>query len=387
PGEGKHLTFSTPVAAMMVDGSPRRASGVQVEVVSKCNENLVESLKPSGSQEAAEGRKTTASPKEGSNTRNVTSRSRWLKLRTTVQLSGAITHSQKKPPLKREDSFLKRFSTRQFPDSVSGDGSASYNYDTQFERWKGLQCLRVLLHVINPDENLLFGWLWLLTGCVLYNAWTLIVRQAFPELHQAAASFWFTADGFSDLVYLIDIAVQFRTGYLEQGLMVVDAKKLALHYVRCRHFLMDLAALVPLDLLQLHVGTIPLLRFPRFSKVYRSYRFYYMVESRTIYPNLWRVVNLIHILLLLAHWFGCFYYMLSEFEGFQGEWVYPKPEGDYATLTRKYLGSVYWSTLTLTTIGDLATPASNLHYTFINLGMVFSVLLLVTPSLISAWCL
>lgn len=36
-----------------------------------------------------------------------------------------------------------------------------------------------------------------------------------------------------------------------------------------------------------------------------------------MWPNLWRVVNLIHILLILAHWFGCFYYLLSEVEGFQ----------------------------------------------------------------------
>ncbi|XP_036346451.1 uncharacterized protein LOC118755730 [Rhagoletis pomonella] len=42
------------------------------------------------------------------------SNQRWMKLRTTVQISSAI---QKKPPLKREDSFLKRFSTRQIPEA------------------------------------------------------------------------------------------------------------------------------------------------------------------------------------------------------------------------------------------------------------------------------
>lgn len=43
------------------------------------------------------------------------SNQRWMKLRTTVQLSSAIssTIQKTKPPLKREDSFLKRFSTRQ----------------------------------------------------------------------------------------------------------------------------------------------------------------------------------------------------------------------------------------------------------------------------------
>ena len=96
-------------------------------------------------------------------------------------------------------------------------------------------------------------------------------------------------------------------------------------------------------------------------KIYRIYKYYYMVESRTVYPNIWRVVNLIHILLLLAHWFACFYYLLSEAEGFEGHWVYPNPEihSAFNSVTRKYLGSLYWSTLTLTTIGDLPTPYSN----------------------------
>lgn len=51
--------------------------------------------------------------------------------------------------------------------------------------------------------------------------------------------------------------------------------------------------------------------------MYRAVKYYYIVESRTVWPNLWRVVNLIHILLILAHWFGCFYFLLSEAEGFQ----------------------------------------------------------------------
>ncbi|VVC24419.1 Hypothetical protein CINCED_3A016982 [Cinara cedri] len=43
------------------------------------------------------------------------SNQRWMKLRTTVQLSSAISSTIKtsKPTLQREDSFIKRFSTRQ----------------------------------------------------------------------------------------------------------------------------------------------------------------------------------------------------------------------------------------------------------------------------------
>ena len=45
---------------------------------------------------------------------------RWMKLRTTVQLTSAISNTvaqSKKTSLKREDSFIARFSTRQIPEA------------------------------------------------------------------------------------------------------------------------------------------------------------------------------------------------------------------------------------------------------------------------------
>ncbi|CAG4933710.1 unnamed protein product [Colias eurytheme] len=245
------------------------------------------------------------------------SNQRWMKLRTTVQLSSAI---QKKPPLKREDSFLKRFSTRQIPETqetvedTGSEGATGEHRSTTRQRRRKVRAPRT---VVNPDENFYFYWLWLITLCVLYNLWTLIVRQSFPELQVMCHYFWVTCDGLGDLVFALDLVVQLRTGYLEQGLMVYDSKKLAKHYLKSRSFLLDIAALTPLDLLQLKIGTNPIIRFPRFLKVYRAVSCYYIVESRTVYPNFWRVINLIHILLILAHWFGCFYFLLSEAEGFQ----------------------------------------------------------------------
>ncbi|CAL1683327.1 unnamed protein product [Lasius platythorax] len=293
------------------------------------------------------------------------SNQRWMKLRTTVQLSSAISTIQKKPPLKREDSFLKRFSTRQIPESQEtldtgeGEGDATDKETGTRRRRRPRRPQKPPKTVVNPDENFYYYWLMLLSACVLYNLWTLIVRQSLPELQALSPAAWLSCDGFTDVVFFLDVAVQFRTGYLEQGLMVYNSKKLAGHYLKSKSFILDLLALLPLDLLQVNLGSNPMLRFPRFLKIYRVYNYYYMVESRTVYPNLWRVLNLIHILLILAHWFGCFYYLLSEAESFAGDWVYPYRPGEYATLTRKYLGSLYWSTLTLTTIGDLPTPETN----------------------------
>ncbi|XP_043252602.1 uncharacterized protein LOC122397492 [Colletes gigas] len=313
------------------------------------------------------------------------SNQRWMKLRTTVQLSSAISTIQKKPPLKREDSFLKRFSTRQIPESQEtldtgeGEGDANDDKDSSGRRRRRpRRPQKPPKTVVNPDENFYYYWLMLLSGCVLYNLWTLIVRQSLPELQALAPATWLACDGFTDLVFFLDVAVQFRTGYLEQGLMVYNSKKLAGHYLKSKSFVLDLLALLPLDLLQVNLGSNPMLRFPRFLKIYRVYNYYYMVESRTVYPNLWRVLNLIHILLILAHWFGCFYYLLSEAEGFQGDWVYPYRPGEYASLTRKYLGSLYWSTLTLTTIGDLPTPETNAEYVFTIVSYLIGVFIFAT---------
>ncbi|XP_066592841.1 uncharacterized protein Cngl isoform X2 [Prorops nasuta] len=314
------------------------------------------------------------------------SNQRWMKLRTTVQLSSAISTIQKKPPLKREDSFLKRFSTRQIPESQEtldtgegeGEGEAGDGKVTGRRRRRTRRPQRPPKTVVNPDENFYFYWLMLLSGCVLYNLWTLIVRQSLPELQALSPEIWLACDTFTDLVFFLDVGVQFRTGYLEQGLMVYNSKKLAGHYLKSKSFILDLLALLPLDLLQVNLGSNPMLRFPRFLKIYRVYNYYYMVESRTVYPNLWRVFNLIHILLILAHWFGCFYYLLSEVEGFQGDWVYPYRPGEYATLTRKYLGSLYWSTLTLTTIGDLPTPETNAEYVFTIVSYLIGVFIFAT---------
>uniref|UniRef100_A0A182P8N8 Cyclic nucleotide-binding domain-containing protein n=1 Tax=Anopheles epiroticus TaxID=199890 RepID=A0A182P8N8_9DIPT len=300
-----------------------------------------------------------------------------MKLRTTVQISSAM---QKKPPLKREDSFLKRFSTRQIPEAqetVEDTGSEGAT-DAEKTVRRRRRFAKIPRTVVNPDENFYFYWLMLVTISILYNLWTLIVRQSFPELQSNASRFWLSCDCFTDIVFIFDVAVQLRTGYLEQGLMVYDSRKLAGHYLRSRAFLLDLAALVPLDILQFRLGSQPMLRFPRFFKVYRAVKYYYIVESRTVWPNLWRVVNLIHILLILAHWFGCFYFLLSEAEGFQGDWVYPYRPGDYATLTRKYLGSLYWSTLTLTTIGDLPTPETNAEYVFTIVSYLIGVFIFAT---------
>jgi hypothetical protein len=86
------------------------------------------------------------------------------------------------------------------------------------------------------------------------------------------------------------------------------------------------------------------------------------VESMSSSPALLRVSILVHSMFLLIHWNASFYFMISEYEGpGSNEWVYPAMNGSFVSLTRKYARSFYWSTLTLTAIGDLPAPETDLE--------------------------
>ena len=58
------------------------------------------------------------------------------------------------------------------------------------------------------------------------------------------------------------------------------------------------------------------------------------------------------------------------------EWVYPgvigmtKLNETYASLTRQYVQCFYWSTFTLTTIGELTKPHTTLEFSFVILDFL-----------------
>lgn len=71
--------------------------------------------------------------------------------------------------------------------------------------------------VISTDESFLFYWLILLNIFVLYNLWFSIARQAFDPLERDYRKLWQVMDYTADTMYFVDIFIQLRTGYLEQG--------------------------------------------------------------------------------------------------------------------------------------------------------------------------
>ncbi|XP_064222955.1 cGMP-gated cation channel alpha-1 isoform X3 [Aotus nancymaae] len=178
--------------------------------------------------------------------------------------------------------------------------------------------------VIDPSGNTYYNWLFCITLPVMYN-WTMIIARAcFDELQSDYLEYWIILDYVSDIVYLMDMFVRIRTGYLEQGLL--------------------------------------------------------RTETRTNYPNIFRISNLVMYIVIIIHWNACVFYSISKAIGFGSDtWVYPDiNDPEFGRLARKYVYSLYWSTLTLTTIGETPPPVRDSEYVFVVVDFLIGVLIFAT---------
>ncbi|XP_014669591.1 PREDICTED: cyclic nucleotide-gated channel rod photoreceptor subunit alpha-like [Priapulus caudatus] len=230
--------------------------------------------------------------------------------------------------------------------------------------------------VFDPSGRLCYYWSIIVSVAFLYNFWVLIYRFSFDEISNETMVMWFSLDYLADVIYILDVGVGFRTGYLEDGVLQTDPVKLRQHYMNCTRFYIDCLCLLPLEFLYLSIGFNTILRCFRLVKIYRFWEMLDRTERHTNYPNSFRAIGLIHYLLVIFHWNACLYYIISQKIGSGSRaWNNPFDKDDKL---RNYLHSFYWSTVTLTMIGDLPKPRTNVEYLFCIMETIASLLLFAT---------
>ncbi|XP_056411896.1 cyclic nucleotide-gated cation channel alpha-3 isoform X5 [Hyla sarda] len=235
--------------------------------------------------------------------------------------------------------------------------------------------------VVDPASNYYYRWLSIISVPVLYNWCFLVCRACFDELQKNNIVMWMILDYSADAVYIMDTLVRFRTGFLEQGLLVKEAKKLKEYYTKTLQFKLDMLSLLPTDVAYFKVGfNYPELRFNRLLRFSRMFEFFDRTETRTNYPNMFRIGNLVLYILIIIHWNACIYFAISKAIGFGTDtWVYPNiSHPEYGRLARKYIYSLYWSTLTLTTIGETPPPVKDVEFLFVVFDFLIGVLIFAT---------
>ncbi|XP_075446666.1 cyclic nucleotide-gated channel alpha-3 isoform X2 [Ascaphus truei] len=280
----------------------------------------------------------------------------------------------------RPDSFLERFRGPEIKE-MSSRNSNTQSVQGNQDKLDRARRKKKEVFVIDPASNVYYRWLSIISIPVLYNWCLLVCRACFDELQKTNITLWLVLDYSADLIYVIDTVVRFRTGFLEQGLLVKDAKKLKQHYSKTLQFKLDMLSLLPTDLAYFKVGlNYPELRFNRLLRFGRMFEFFDRTETRTNYPNIFRIGNLVLYILIIIHWNACIYFAISKSIGFGTDtWVYPNiSHPEYGRLARKYIYCLYWSTLTLTTIGETPPPVKDGEFLFVVFDFLVGVLIFAT---------
>ena len=218
---------------------------------------------------------------------------------------------------------------------------------------------------------------------VMYNLVFIIGRSVFWEMDNLFPRGWLVLDYFCDFLYLADIFVRMHEGYLEQGLMVKDTKLLRKNYVKGSYFFMDMVSIIPTDFAYLffpskcheNVPCPVIFRLNRVARLDRMFEFFSKTETRTNFPNAFRITKVIVNILILIHWNACFFFAISFAIGFETDgWVYHGSP----SLADQYVYSFYWSTITLTTIGETPQPVQDIEYVFVTFNFLMGVLVFAT---------
>lgn len=149
---------------------------------------------------------------------------------------------------------------------------------------------------------------------------------------------WFWGNVFVDFLFLIDIMINLRTGFVVEGHFVDDDWKAVTNYLK-GSFLFDVVGSFPLNLVFLGIDqqnsltdedqdsnaglarTNKMLRLLRMAKLSRLTRMLklgkyleYVEVVVKFNPGLIRVFKLCLAIILCCHWFGCVWWLISDFE-------------------------------------------------------------------------
>ncbi|KAK3925393.1 Cyclic nucleotide-gated cation channel beta-3 [Frankliniella fusca] len=224
--------------------------------------------------------------------------------------------------------------------------------------------------VLHPQSYWHLAWLLLVTACFAYNCVTIPLRSTFPYQTADNWSTWFIFDLACDAVYLLDLVlVKPHVIFVYDGFWVREKSLTRRHYFAKWQFVMDILALVPLDLLYLKYGTeLVMLRLPRVLKMQTFWELFDHLDSMLMSPYLVRVARTLCYMMFLVHLNACGYYAFSAREGLGlNNWTYKGGDGN------AYIRCFYFATKTATSVGKNPRPETEGEFLFMTCSWLMGV--------------
>ncbi|KAH7724101.1 cyclic-nucleotide gated cation channel [Aphelenchoides avenae] len=306
---------------------------------------------------------------------------------------------------------------RQLSDIDTSGQQAAVEFETDAPGWAG--------KTIDAESSYLYAWDFVITLCCLYNLWA-IPLLAFEDAMTYHLNVWYAGNLLADLAFFADIPLQCWISFYHEGIKVRNVRIIARRYCHSRQFAFDLIAVLPTDLLMLRWRNLFVFRLNHVTKCYRIFDFLSKAQMRTDWPNAVVLAKLIVPIIFIFHWNACAFYALSIYADYREakatDWpfTYDKihdpvlsdcnwlpwdrdcafdeaaqnatTKQDYVELmedywydkvftvnftdfAKKYTLSFYWSSMTITTLGEQPEPDYSFENTFEIFDTVIGILI------------
>ncbi|XP_048373339.1 potassium voltage-gated channel subfamily H member 4 isoform X1 [Sphaerodactylus townsendi] len=211
-------------------------------------------------------------------------------------------------------------------------------------------------------------WDWLILLATFYVAVTVPYNVCFTDSDDSLATARSTivTDIAVEMLFIVDIILNFRTTYVSQsGQVVYDSRSICLHYV-ATWFFVDLIAALPFDLL--YAFNVPVTYLVHLLKTVRLLRLLRLLQKLDRYSQYSAMVLtlLMSMFALLAHWMACIWYVIGRKESHDPVtwdigWLHElgkRIEAPYLnssvggpSLRSAYIASLYFTLSSLTSVG------------------------------------
>ncbi|KAM6449498.1 voltage-gated delayed rectifier potassium channel KCNH4 [Liasis olivaceus] len=211
-------------------------------------------------------------------------------------------------------------------------------------------------------------WDWLILLATFYVAVTVPYNVCFTDAEDSltAARSTIVSDIVVEMLFIVDIILNFRTTYVsESGQVVYNTRSICLHYV-ATWFFVDLIAALPFDLL--YAFNVPVTYLVHLLKTVRLLRLLRLLQKLDRYSQYSAMVLtlLMSMFALLAHWMACIWYVIGRQESnnpvtWDIGWLHElgkRIEAPYINISvggpsirSAYIASLYFTLSSLTSVG------------------------------------
>ncbi|RHY35393.1 hypothetical protein DYB32_000160 [Aphanomyces invadans] len=222
--------------------------------------------------------------------------------------------------------------------------------------------------VIMPNSSFRKLWDVVLITCLSYVGASCSRAQNIDNIQPWLGVY--IVDRFTDAIFLTDIAINFRSPEVSRkgDITVFNAKQVALKYLHS-WFVLDLVSIIPFDYISqsftsttltgVHLTRLPrLLRMFRLTKILKVVRYESYISIKYGYL---RLMKFSLAIVLMIHWLACAAFLAALFSREQDDTVNTWLDQLYrnslitgipeSSTVDEYIASIYWATMTITTIG------------------------------------